>query len=254
MIERARSIRPSVKMSAANRRTVCPSTPVCSKLMPAAPSAVMMICNYGHEVQTRPRPARRATHLVIPPVSTRPYLHTALELVGAAQEVVAEFRQTIRVSVVEAHHEKRVVDNLETGLVVAIAKESLAQGRPDLAVLGREHADRVLRDFVHGQLVGIRHDRLQVPQNLALREHGPVLTVQNVEPVCAAVCVRGRNGVGEKRRAYRTGPGGGRRCAWLRGVFPFCIRAADRSVWLPRFGRKVLTSVGTRAVPNSRVY
>lgn len=60
-MERARSIRPSVYMSAANlgyrhengrgllnrggtcRRTVCPSTPVCSKLIPAEPSAQMMI-------------------------------------------------------------------------------------------------------------------------------------------------------------------------------------------------------------------
>lgn len=46
LIDLARSMRPCVKMSAANRRTVMPSTPVCSKLMPAAPSAQTIIWSY----------------------------------------------------------------------------------------------------------------------------------------------------------------------------------------------------------------
>lgn len=43
LIDRARSLRLSVKMSDANRRTVWPSTPVYSKLIPAEPSAQTII-------------------------------------------------------------------------------------------------------------------------------------------------------------------------------------------------------------------
>ena len=37
---------PSPERRTTHRKTVCPSTPVCSKLIPAAPSAQTMICNY----------------------------------------------------------------------------------------------------------------------------------------------------------------------------------------------------------------
>ena len=89
--------------------------------------------------------------------------------------------------VIQAHDEKSVIDNLEAGFVVPVPRQCGSERGPHLAVLGGEHADRVPRDLVHGQLVGIGDDGLQVPQDLALCQHGPILVVKHVKPVCRRI-------------------------------------------------------------------
>ena len=77
------------------------------------------------------------TDLVIPAVHARPDLDAALEVIRAAQEVVAQLGQILRGRVVQAHDEERVVNNLEARLVVLVRNERSPEARPDPAVFRR---------------------------------------------------------------------------------------------------------------------
>lgn len=112
-------------------------------------------------------------------------LNAISQLIGATEEAGAKLGRAVRLKLVKAHHEQGIVDNLKTRLVVPGTGQGVSQRRSDLAVLCREDVTRVPSHFMNGQLLCIRDDGLQVAQDLALREYGPVLCVEHVEPIQA---------------------------------------------------------------------
>ena len=111
-------------------------------------------------------------------------MHTVLEVVGPAQEVVAQFGEVLRRHVIETDHKQRIVDDLQARLVVVVIGERAPQARPDLAVLCRENANRVAGHFVQRQLLGIVYDGLKVSKDFLFGQDRPVLSIEDVEPVC----------------------------------------------------------------------
>lgn len=63
---------------------------------------------------------RICPYLVIPSVRTGPYLHAPDKAIGPTQEVAAKFRQTIRRSVIQAHNEQRLIDDVEARSVTSV--------------------------------------------------------------------------------------------------------------------------------------
>ena len=147
-------------------------------------------------------------HLVIPPIGAGSDLNTTFQIVRSTQEVVAKIREVIGSRIVETDHEESVVDDVQARFIVLVAGESLPETRPDLAIFRGQHANRVARylesmeercceseplhsewglsataHLMNRHLVCIRDDRLQIPENLSFRKHGPVLSVKDVEPV-----------------------------------------------------------------------
>ena len=105
-IERARSMRPSVNISAANLSTVWPSTPVCSKFIPADPSAQMMSCNCKRRCELYLGDSREiGTYLIIPTVGASPDLDAICQAVSTAQKIGTEFGDTIGSGVIQAYNE-----------------------------------------------------------------------------------------------------------------------------------------------------
>ena len=82
-------------------------------MIPAAPSAVIIICSYTNGEGCVEYKLKNDTHLVIPAVCTGPDLDATLEVIRTAEEVVAEFGEVVRCCVIEAHNEECIVDNLE---------------------------------------------------------------------------------------------------------------------------------------------
>lgn len=80
-------------------------------------------------------------HLVVPPVGTCPNLLAILELVCAAQEVAAQIGEVVRRGVVQANDEECVVNDFQACRIQPVFGERRAETRPDLAVLGGEHAN-----------------------------------------------------------------------------------------------------------------
>ena len=66
--------------------------------------------------------------LVIPPVRASTNLNSIFEVVSAAEEVVAQLGEVVRVGIVKAYDEKGFVNNFKAGLVVPVLGERLAKG------------------------------------------------------------------------------------------------------------------------------
>lgn len=66
---------------------------------------------------------------------------------------------------------------------MALLRQMVSKGGPNLAVLGREDADGALGDLVDGGLVGVVDDGSEIREDVSLSERGTVLGIEDVEPV-----------------------------------------------------------------------
>lgn len=73
--------------------------------------AMRRSCNLKHAA---------GTHLVVPPVCTRSYLFTALQVVSPAEEVGAQVSEILGCRIIKADDKQRPVDDLETAGIVPI--------------------------------------------------------------------------------------------------------------------------------------
>jgi hypothetical protein len=203
LIERAISMSPSVKTSAAKRRTVCPSTPVCSKLIPAMPLPQTMICSCGRVSQSGVllMSGEVTPDLVVPPIRASADLDAVAELVGPAEIIRAQLGLVLGGKVVEAHDEEGIVHGLKALAVARMGGEHFAKAAPDFTVLGREHANRRASDVVLLDLVSVGTDRLEVEEDLALGQHRPVLRVEHIKIVWTPIDYL----IGQVRDDARTG-------------------------------------------------
>jgi len=216
-------------------RTVCPSTPVCSKLIPADPSAQTMICNWNvisHEIVYQ----RLGLYLVVPPVRAGSNLFSPLKVVCPTKKVGTQVRQTLGRCVIKTHHKQGTVNNIETAGVVSILLKHLPQSGPYFAILCWKNTNCLTSNLWAIKSVGIGNNSLKVAQDFALGKEREAIVVWDIKPIwvtlstqlCIKECLSDPQN-------------------WPRRRMTMCLESEYTFILQP-------LSVGIRAAPKSRVY
>ena len=106
MMERARSISPSVKISAANLRQKIKTARCDHNSALNAPQHSVTIHTSVFEIDSRSSSSCHDNlQLVVPSVGAGSYLYAILQIVSSTEKIVAQLCETVRVRVVQAYDE-----------------------------------------------------------------------------------------------------------------------------------------------------